>query len=153
MNKRGQESAFEVANKTVFFMIIAVVLGGLAIFFFWAISEYERQLAHVPPQAQAEFLALRFTHSADCFAYQDAETQQVYPNVIDIQKFTEETLSHCYVSGDRKQFNFQLVLDDKIVATDYWVGVKAFTLYRPVMVREGKQLKQKRLTINVQERV
>lgn len=153
MNKRGQESAFEVANKTVFFMIIAVVLGGLAIFFFWAISEYERQLAHVPPQAQAEFLALRFTHAADCFAYQDPETKQIYPGVIDLQKFTAETLSHCYVSADRKAFNFQLVLDDKTVATDYWVGVKALTLYRPVMVKEGNQLKRARLTIHVQERV
>lgn len=153
MDKKAQESAFEVANKTVFFMIMAVVLGGLAIFFFWAISEYERQLAHVSPAAQAEFLTLRFTHSADCFAYHDPETKQIYPDIIDLQKFTAETLSHCYVSADRKAFNFQLVLDDKTIATDYWVGVKAFTLYRPVMVKEGNQLKRTRLTINVQERV
>lgn len=55
----------------------------------------------------------RFLDSPDCFAYQDKETGNVYPGIIDKAKFTKETLNNCYGENKQSNYEFQLRIDNE----------------------------------------
>jgi hypothetical protein len=151
-DKRGQESPFELAKKTVFFMVAGIVIIALFFLFGYYVTSYEWVVKSVPTRSQAESIAMRFVSSPACFAYRDAQGN-VHPRVIAITRFTENILRECYSSADRKDFQFQLILDNRTIETERWLGVKSFTLIQPVLVKEEERLTPRRLIIHVQESV
>ncbi|HLC97678.1 MAG TPA: hypothetical protein VJC21_02765 [Candidatus Nanoarchaeia archaeon] len=154
MNKKG-ESAFDVARKSIYWMIAGVVITMIALAVGGIMAGYLNSLTSVPPKLQAEALAYRFLHSADCLAYQDAETGRVYSNVIDANKFTGEQFSSCYTTESRKEINFGLTLKNaaKTIVTNNYFKTDRFNVTRTVLVWDGTQFTKDTLEMGVQEKI
>ncbi len=155
-SKQGQFELRKMIYWTVAMIVITMVVLASAMI----MSSYGAKLRKVPPNLRAELISLRFVNAPECFAYSEEITadnskitKRVYPGVIDLSKFNEETLKECYKSGDRKNFNFQLVLGEKILETDNWVNVEDFTLLKNVLVKDGEEIKLMMLKIHVLEKI
>lgn len=150
MNKKAQ---FEAARKTIYWMMAGVVITIVVIAFVMILVNYQGKLMSVPPTLKGELISSRFVNAPECFAYEDAVSGRIFPGVIDLNKFNEEVLESCYKSGDTKNFNFQLVLDDKKLETDEWFNKVDFTLFKSVLVKEMDGMKPAVLKIYVQEKI
>jgi len=153
MNKKAQ---FEVARKSIYWMIAGFVITLVVIGFVLIIVNYRNALTEFPPELNAEFISLRFTNIPECFAYQDAETKRVYPGIIDLEKFTTERMEQsCYKTDPEKghgTFNFELELRDKGVAikTNNYFNAPVFTLRRNVFVKDANGISKDELLIHTQ---
>ena len=153
MSKKAQ---FELASKSLFWMIAAFIITLVVLFFAFALSSYKGKLTIVPPQLQAELVSLRFTSNADCFAFQDSVTGRVYSGIIDLNKFNDKQLRKCYLTPDKegiKTFNFRLKLesDGTELSTNNYFNHDDFTLFKEVLVRKDNSLVKDQLIIYVQE--
>ncbi len=161
MNNKGQFELRKMIYWTIAMIVITLVVFASAMI----MSDYGAKLSKVPSNLRADQISLRFVNAPECFAYQDLETGRVYPGIIDLSKFNEETLTGCYQSGGRENFNFQLVLGDMVLGgkasgttkvvleTDRWVNVRDFTLSKEILVKNNGEIKPMMLKINVQEKV
>lgn len=149
MNNKAQFELRKMIYWTVAMIVITMVVLASAMI----MSSYGAKLKEVLPDLRAELISLRFVNTPECFAYQDLGTGRVFPGMIDLSKFNEETLNRCYQSGDRKNFNFQLVLGDKKLETDKWVNVWDFILSKEVLVKDGEEIKPMTLEVYVLEKI
>ena len=137
VDARG-DGAFTLMYKVVFSIFFIIVVTMIFIAFGTLLFSYKSSLMAVPSELQADVIAYRFTHSADCFGYTD-ETGRVYSRTVDLSKFTVEKLNACYgVTGedDFQKYNFKLVLRDadvEIESGNYYEAPD-FTLYYDVSV-------------------
>lgn len=154
MNKKG-ESAFDVARKSIYWMIAGVVITMIVLAVGGIMAGYLNSLTSVPPRLQAQTLAYRFLHNADCLAYQDPDTNRVYVNIVDISKFTEERLASCYRTPDRKEINFGLTLQQagKTIITNNYFKTDRFNVTKAVLVWDGTQFIEDTLEMGVQEKI
>lgn len=156
MHKKAQ---FEVARKTIYWMIAGVVISMLVLAFALILGNYIGKLTSVPKELQAEFISLRFANSPECFAYQDNLTKQVFPGIVDLNKFSDERMGQCYTTDKEKgikQFNFRLKLakEGKEVRTNNYYHKDDFTIYKEVLVRDEKgEIAKDQLIIYVQEKI
>ena len=153
MNKQAQ--VFDVARKTIFWMIAGFIITVVVLVFAYTLATYQSKLTHVPLPLRAELIALRFTES--CFAYV-GETGGVHSGIIDASKFTNETLATCYKTADKEGFqdyNFRLTLlpsGREIITNNYfhhddYVFSQAVTLKTP----SGEQ--QEEMIMAAQEKI
>ena len=155
MNRKAQS---EVARKSVYWMLAGVVITIVVFAFAFVLASYKGKLTQVSPNLKAELLALRFSNSAECFAYQDFNTGRVQSGIIDINKFNEQQLFDCYHTGEHKgikTFNFRLKLETsgEEITTDKYFNLDKFTIFKEVLVKKNHGLYKDRLVIYVQEKV
>lgn len=111
MLKKGQ---FDVARKTIYWTIAGIIIAVVLLAFAITIANYKNNLTHVSPKLKASLIAMRFTNIPECFAYQDPETDRVYPGIIDLSKFTNEQMEQsCYHTQSANEINFKLKLQNK----------------------------------------
>lgn len=153
MNKKAQD-IFDVTKKSVFWMFMGLIIAMIILTFAYFLVNYQGDITEIPPELQAEFIMLRFTENADCFAYQDEFTGRVYPGVIDLDKFTKERLDSCYSTGEdgRYDINFQLTLSvfNETIAADNFYNVVDSTVKKTVLVRTEENDTIATLTIEIQ---
>jgi len=145
---------FDVARKSIFWMMAIVVIVVALAFFASIISNYRGSLISIPPKLNVELLSLRFLGNPDCFAYRDANGR-VYPGVIDLAKFTPERMDACYkINTDKgyQQINFKLGLQNanKTVASNKYYNIEQITLIKKVQVRSGENVTEDHLMIYAQ---
>lgn len=95
MNKRA---LFSMAQEVVlvFFTIFAVTLGVLMI----KVGDFHINEIKGSSQELAENLYFRrMINSENCFAYEDPRSGRIDIGLIDLQKFTDEKLQTCSLSG------------------------------------------------------
>jgi len=153
MNKKAQ---FDLAMKTIYWMIAAFVITLIIIGFSFIIADYRNKLTQVPSELKADLIDFRFASSSECFAYNDSN--KVYPGIINLNKFNEETLFKCYHTEEKKGYkiyNFGLKLKDKdlFLRTNNYYHQTDFTVYENVLVRENGELIPDTLIIYVQEKI
>ncbi|MBU0727478.1 hypothetical protein KKA95_02230 [Patescibacteria group bacterium] len=154
MNRKAQ--IFETARKTIFWLIIGVVLTAVLMSFAYIIADYKNKLTFVPPELQAELISLRFVNNPDCFALQDEVTERVYSGIIDLAKFTDERLRTCYPlslqTGHQEQ-NFRLLLieTERQIQTRDYANRDKFSLDKEVLVNQNGNLHKDRLIIYIQD--
>jgi|SRR3989338_286363 len=162
----GEDDIFDLTRKQFFWgiAVFMVVIAAL-IFSFILLPSYERSLVEVPPKLRAELISLRFVNTPECFTYQDPVSGRVFAEVIDLQKFTQKNLDKCYRTEPAKGFedyNFALELEGytptldgqkKLLMTNNFFNKVDFTLYKPVLVRNGERLEPTRLVIQVQTKI
>ena len=148
-----KKAQFDVARKTIFWMIAGIAISVMVVFFAFIVGGYKSKLAAVPAEVKAEFISLRFTNIAGCFAYKD-EAEAVHPGIVDMDKFTQEQMLRCYKTESEKgyrDFNFRLELNGKSITTNNYFKVDHFKIERSVLVKEGENIIPSLLTIYVQE--
>lgn len=155
MNSRGEFGAFDIARKSIFWMIAGFFLAILLLAFFFLLGGQKERVTHIPSSLEAEVISWRFTQIADCFAYDDPLTFRVYPGIIDLAKFTQEQMDGCYpasAAAASSVFAFELELKEtgKKLATANYYHVPTLTLRRAVLVEQNGQRTQDTLLIHVQ---
>ena len=153
LNKKGV-SAFDLAGKTIYWTIAVVILKAIIFAYMGILATYSHNLISTPEDLKAEMIIQRFTSS--CFAYQDPHTERVYPNTIDITKFTQDEMNKCYTTDEKegfKELNFKLILGGEELISNKFYQRKDFTIKKLVNVRDGNEVKQSVLTIDVQEKI
>jgi len=155
--KKG-ESAFEVAETSIFYIVILPIIALIVIAFVFFLNSYANKLAAVPDEIKAEIISLRFTNIPECFAYQDLETGRVYSGTIDLEKFNEEQMNECYFTDEdigHEDFNFRLQLASRapeFIKTNGYFNLDHFTLNKKVIVKDGDKFVVDTLLIFVQAR-
>lgn len=158
MNHKAQ---FDLARKTIYWMIAGVIITAVVFSFAVVIAQYKNNLTKIPPELDAELIALRFTNLPECFAYLDSETNSLHPGVIDLAKFTNEQMLKCYRTDAQtgiKTLNFRMRLKglNQEVATNNYFNQDDFTLFKEVLVKsssESSDLVPDLLIIYVQEKI
>ena len=156
MNKKAQ---FDIARKAIYWTIAIVVMSMVIIGFSLIVASYKNRLTAVPPEIRAELIALRFLNIPDCFAYQDPDTQQVFPGMIDMKNFNAAQLYSCYKTADEKgykDFNFRFLLKSGAASeihTNKYYNVDDFVIRRKVLVKNEDMISEDELVIYVQETI
>jgi hypothetical protein len=155
--KKG-ESAFEVAETSIFYIVMITVIVMIVLAFVFLLGSYTNKLTAVPDKLKAELVASRFINIPECFAYQDPITKRVYSGIIDLEKFNENQMNNCYLTEKEQghqQLNFKLQLQNKnsvFVKTNNYFKIDHFTLSKKVVVKEGDNFFTDTLLIFVQAR-
>ncbi|MBI2662273.1 hypothetical protein HYX11_02330 [Candidatus Woesearchaeota archaeon] len=155
LTKKGQ---FDVARKTIYWMIVGVMITLIVLAFAFIFGGYKSKLTYVPGEIRAEYITLRFVNNEECFAWQDA-SGIIHAGVIDISKFTDEQMNKCYFTNPKQgyeEFNFGLTLENekKSIKTNNYYHKDDYTLFKEIVVRDDKGLiKKDRLIIYVQENI
>jgi hypothetical protein len=153
--KQGQ---FDVARKTIYWMIAGIIITVVIMAFAFTLAGYRGKLTYVPAELRAEFIALRFVQNPDCFAWRD-EFGVAHSGIIDMNKFTPERMNQCYLTESEKgytEFNFRLVLEgsNKEIMSNNYSHKDDFTLYKEVLVRLGDgKITKDRMLIYVEEKI
>ena len=154
LNKKAQ--VFDVARKSIYWMIAGVVITVVVMTYIIILTSFTNNLTKVPDEVQGELLVLRFINNPSCFAYRDADTDQIVLNSISMEKFNEEQLTNCYETNPDKGFkdmNFKFVLGENEVKTNNFFHKIDFTLHKSVLVWDGSKWSSQQLTILVQEKI
>ncbi|MFH0701879.1 MAG: hypothetical protein V2A62_05600 [Candidatus Woesearchaeota archaeon] len=160
MNKKGEtgDSAYDVARKSVYWMIAGVMLTMAVLLYVYFLSGMNARLTYVPEKLRAEVISLRFANLPECFAYQDPDTGRVYPGVIDTTKFNFENTNNCYKTDDNLgygEYNFRFLLKNKrleVYTNNYFHG-EFFSISRTVLIKEGNTITSDEMIIYVQSKL
>jgi len=124
-------SPYATAKKYIFWTIFSIVLLTAVFSFVSLINRIKTNLATFPDELKEEIIAYRFLFS--CFGDE--------LGVIDLKRFTNETLNQCYPTESTKDFNFALKLSKakrQIVGKNfYWSEDRTITL--PVIVKDNNK--------------
>ncbi len=158
MNHKAQ---FDLARKSIYWLIAGVIITAVVFSFAVVIAQYKNNLTKIPPELDAELIALRFVNLPECFAYFDSETNSLHSGVIDLAKFSPEQMLKCYRTDAQtgiKTLNFRLKLKglNQEVVTNNYFNKDDFTLFKEVLVKsssESSDLVPDQLIIYVQEKI
>jgi hypothetical protein len=145
MNRKA-ESSFDIAKKSIYWMISGVVITMIVMVFAMFLGNTTSQYTYNPPQLEVDFITLSFVNTAECFAYVD-ESDVLHPYSIDLRKFKQEKLrQECYpLPNDqgREHYNFALSLEkdpenNKFVTAKYFnINDYSKTIYVKVYDETG----------------
>ncbi len=101
------------ADANIFMMIVRFIFVGiilLTVFMFIRISishSFDTQ------ETEANIISARLFYQPDCFIYQDPDTNRFYPNIIDLNQFTDDRINSCYsMRNDSGYYAFRAMLFD-----------------------------------------
>ena len=120
-NKKANEN-FGI-DSVFFYIITGVAIGFVAIFFVISMSKYSSTQATIPSGIEKDFLIERFLKSEKCFVSSKFFGAR---NIIDVSKFTQESIDNCYPYSKEKIPAFQLqlisgdLMFDKRIKTFNW---------------------------------
>ena len=164
INKKGE--GFDIARKSIYWMIALVVSVIAVLALVMIIAMYQGKLVQTSPELEAELITLRFVNNPDCFAYQDPITGRVYLGTIDVDKYNQDTLDKCYRTEEDEgyeTYNFGLLLqsfnpidedgEEVLLRTNNYFNYVDFTMFKNVIVRSGETLTPSTLVIYVQSNI
>ena len=105
--KKGTESQMWPVDTEMWWLILCIALGVVAIFFVFIISKAGAEQAKINENLEALNLMKRFFESPNCFAY---DRGGIASGVIDAEKFNEERLSSCYKINENLFPAFRITL-------------------------------------------
>lgn len=151
MNKKSQ-----ISGRKILFYAIVSFMSAIIIFFMIFFINYKRsEIADIPIGVEDYLISYRFLNSPMCFAFEDKESKRSYPQVIDIEKFTEQNLNNCYSAKGTNVKAFRLTLsygtDKKTIATSNWQGFIKSGKTIQAFVYDKNQLQKAELFIEIQD--
>lgn len=154
----NQKAQFDVARKTIFWMIAGVLIAVIVLVFAMVIGSYRSNLTETPIKLKANLVALRFVNIPECFAFTENSSGIVHPGTIDISKFNTETLNQCYLTESKKgikELNFRIKLErsGEEITTNNYFNQDDFTIFKEVLVKREYSLTKDRLIIYVQNKI
>ncbi|GEM_PF-4137792 len=151
--KKGQ-GVFDFSSKSISWMILGSIAALVFVAFAIVLGVHQVNLSTSSVSLNIDSLLFRFTEQ--CFAIEDDSRNVLVHNSIDLEKFTQENFNKCYTTNSQtgaKSLNFELVLPHltKKIATNNYFSKADRTISTTVKVKEGSEIKERELIINVQE--
>jgi len=143
------------ARKMIFYGIFGFLAAITFLLVAW-FSVYDGSyLSKIPPDLENYLFVQRFLNSNLCFAFQDKETERVYPWVIDMTKFRQENLDNCYNAKDTnvKAYSLTLSYNNKktTLTTKNWEGFLKKGETRQIFVYDSGNIRRAELFIEMQD--
>lgn len=145
MNKKAQEP-----EKVLFIFLGLFSYIFMFMALIWIFSKYSLAPTITHDDLYILVYKQRFLDSPECFAYEDPETGNVYPGIIDKAKFTDEILNNCFKENKESAYEFALVLDDKTISTSGFRRAELKLMPTYVLVHDENKIKKGSLVIAVQ---
>jgi hypothetical protein len=157
INKKGEANDANIPAVVMYYMFASLIIVVLIFGFASILIGWQNQVAGFPSELKAETIALRFTQNSDCFAY-SGESGNVYPGIIDLEKFTEERINECYSTGEDggDYFQFELYLPDfelRILSDNKYKNLIDYTFEKQILVYHEGKFVPTNLFIYVQEKI
>ena len=129
-----------LADNTIFFILVGVVLAFMFLLFMLIVTKY-RAIAVETGNLEFTVLTQRLTYSPNCLAYTDQE-HRTRPQIVDWSKLTTQQLDDCYDENYQVKVSIYepdpLNLETKTVSTTDPPGGLLYTVTKPVLVfKEG----------------
>ncbi|PIN87768.1 hypothetical protein COV12_02080 [Candidatus Woesearchaeota archaeon CG10_big_fil_rev_8_21_14_0_10_32_24] len=149
---------FDVTRKSLYWMLAGIVITMTIFAFAMILSMFQNSQLGIPEEFEAEIIALRFTHTEDCFAYKDTKTGRIFPDVIDPLKLNKDQLNRCYQTSSSatglKDFNFGIEVDgftqDKLMTNNFILNRVKFELpKKKVFVKSGDQFIETHMKVSI----
>ncbi len=118
--KNKKASEFFAPDTFVFWIIYGIVLALVAVFFVIKVNKIGSSQSQIYEKIETYFLIQRFYSSRECFIQDQSHS------LIDLDKFTQDTLHNCYKvsDGSMPAFKIRLVSTDtnfdKTIKTSNW---------------------------------
>jgi len=107
------KASLSLTEKVIFFIPVAILLGVLAVTFYFVASSYYKTIIFIPPATEDEIIFNRFFSSPSCFVYQDPYTQRAYPGIIDKEKFNQLQLNNCYNNPQKRNLEISIQIENQ----------------------------------------
>lgn len=111
------EETPEAPNYSIYFMIAGAIIALFAVFLVIATSTYQVEVTSILGNLESTVMEFRILNSPDCFIYQDPVTKRAYPHVIDLERFTEESVMRCISPSSVVCFECELEVGGNVVGT------------------------------------
>jgi len=146
-------------EKAIYYLIFGFLLTFIFLFLMWNIRSASLLKLNIPSRLQVELFTQRFLSSPMCFLHTE---DGIVTDIIDWDKFSNETLHKCYYVADIKEnpnvkaFRLILVLNSynlkKDISTENWNENLGYEKEqpRPVMVFYKDKVLVGDLTVEVQ---
>lgn len=95
MNKLSRKGSYDISRKTLYFIIVLVVLAFIFIYMAGTISKHYLITEKNKEAIMGQILLQEAIYSKNCFAYYDETTGRLYPGIIDRAKFEGEKSKSC----------------------------------------------------------
>jgi hypothetical protein len=96
-----------------------------------------------PDEMENYLMVAETLFSENCMVYSDNE--RVYPGVIDLSKFNQETIDKCYSNIDNR---ISLTIDDQTIGDELYSPV---TITKPIQIYDNEDITFSKLIIQVEE--
>ncbi len=154
----SKKAIFDVTRKIFFYMIAGVIITVIILAYAIVLAGYKSNLTEVPPKLQATLIIERFVNNPDCFAYQIDSGTTYLSDSIDLEKFNELQLNHCYLTDSETGYqglNFEFILSEegKSIKTNNFFQREDFVIVKPITLWDGTMLRKSTLIIRVQGEV
>lgn len=109
--RKGLTESNKMLYWTVIVLPFIIILTGVVILVVFNVRE---SIGGVLPGTEELIIETRLLYSPNCLAYKDQYTGRVYTGMIDLDKFTEETLTSCvhYTSATDPALRLELTYTD-----------------------------------------
>lgn len=149
----GRKGSYDISRKTLYFMLVLVVLAFIFIYMAGTIQKYYGIAIENRDAVFAQIMASEAIFSPRCFAYYDESTGRLYPGFVDIDKLKApwaETKKGCMKYAD-VPYSFSLQESSPSISPETGLmegGVKYVFSSGAI---EGEGEKTKRITMLVKE--
>lgn len=117
MNKMiGKKGSYDISRKTLYFIIVLVVLAFIFIYMAGTISKYYSISSKNKEAIMGQILLQEAVYSPKCFAYYDETTGRTYPGIIDQAKFEGEKSKSCRRYIGDIPYKISMKNSDKVIA-------------------------------------
>lgn len=117
MNKlAGKKGSYDISRKTLYFIIVLVVLAFIFIYMAGTISKYYKISEKNKEAIMGQILLQEAIYSKNCFAYYDETTGRAYPGIIDQAKFEGERSKWCKRYIEDVPYKISMQNSNKVIA-------------------------------------
>lgn len=103
-NKKGMS---QLIRWTIYFIILGIIITAVMVIVNRALSK--KLDTH---NLEYSILAARIVNNPLCLAYQDKDTLKVYPGIINLDNYNNESLKECLVSTEEKPLGIKVDLSN-----------------------------------------
>ncbi|MEK6967164.1 MAG: hypothetical protein AABX51_00880 [Nanoarchaeota archaeon] len=158
-SKKGEESAV-TAWGTIAMVVYLIYVSIVAVLLIYGMMSFKNNTVGIPDSVTTRVIFSRFLMAEDCLAYKDSSIARTDGYVMDWQHFeNNDFLRKCYsqIKGD---LSFRLTIEKhsnkdegRTITTSLYrdAQLPLVKIIRPIIIRDGNQIVDGRLTVEVQQ--
>lgn len=154
MNRLNKKASDISSRKTIFYIIFGFLAVATFLIIIFLIPARSSEISTIAPGLEDYIIIGRLMNSPSCFAFQDELTKRTKENLVDIKKFTQQSLDNCYNEKETSLKAYRITLEyeneKKTIATMNWEGFLSKSKKFYVNVNDEEKIKQGTIVIDIQ---